>query len=376
MDAVRDLVSLLHQSTTKYAAALTGGGSGLAGRLLSVPGGSRTVLEIVVPYGEDALTDYLGARPESFCSAAVTRDIARRACERARRLAPGAAVLGLACTAGLRSDRPKRGDHRCHVAVCTARGARSWSLTLTKEARSRAEEETVVELLALNALADELGVAERVPLPLLPGEEVVTETPEDAGPLAAFLAGQVEVLCADPDGRLRLDAARPKVVLPGSFNPLHEGHVELARTAASILKTDAAFEMSVIHADKPPVPDEEVRRRLAQFTWRGAVWLTRVPTFIEKARLFPGAAFVLGADTVVRLLDPRFYQGGAAGLDAAATEFRALGCRFLVAPRVDASGTCVGVAQLAIPAPHRDLFVEVPFRRDISSTQLRQMCPT
>src|SRR5262249_55600992 len=196
---------------TRDAAARPGGGPGLGGRLLSVPGGSRTVLEIVVPYGEDALTEYLGACPESFCSAAVTRDIARRACERARRLAPGAAVLGLGCTAGLRSDRPKRGDHRCHVAVCNARGARSWSLTLTKEARSRAEEETVVELLALNALADGLGVAERVPLPLLPGEEVVTETPPDAGPLAAFLAGQVDVLCAAADGHLRLDAVRPKV---------------------------------------------------------------------------------------------------------------------------------------------------------------------
>src|SRR4051812_43233954 len=68
-DAVQDLIAALHDSPCKYAAALTGGGSGLAGRLLSVPGGSRTVLEIVVPYSEDALSDYLGVRLDSFCSA-------------------------------------------------------------------------------------------------------------------------------------------------------------------------------------------------------------------------------------------------------------------------------------------------------------------
>jgi hypothetical protein len=369
--SVADHVAVLHQSPYRYAIAMTGGGSGLAGRLLSVPGGSRTVLEIVVPYDEAALGDYLGVRPASFCSAATSQDMARRACERARRLAPGCGVLGLGCTASLRSDRPKRGDHRCHIATHTARETRSQSLTLIKDARSRAEEEAIVEGLALNALAEGLGAAERVPLALLPGEEVVSETPLRTDPLSAFLSGRVARLCVDLDGRMQSDTPLAKLVLPGSFNPLHAAHLDLAQTAAAFEKTGAAFEMSIVNVDKPALSDDEVRRRLAQFTWRAPVWLTRAPTFIEKARLFPGAAFVVGCDTAARIVASRYYQDEQR-MHAALDEFQALKCRFLVAGRVDASGTFVSLDQLAVPDRHRGLFCSIPFRRDLSSTELRQ----
>src|SRR5207244_2940342 len=97
--------------------------------------------------------------------------------------------------------------------------------------------------------------------------------------------------------------------LPGSFNPLHEAHVELAQTAAALEGTEAAFEVSLVNVEKPALCDEEVRRRLQQFAWRAPVWLTRAPTFVEKGRLFPGAALVVGADTAARIVDRRFYDG-------------------------------------------------------------------
>jgi hypothetical protein len=368
--SVTDLVAALHQSHCQYALAITGGGSGVVGRLLSVPGGSGTVLEAVVPYGESALSEYLAFRPASFCSIGTSQELARRACERARHLAPGSSVLGLGCTASLRSDRPKRGEHRCHISTRTARETRTWSLTLTKGARSRAEEEGVVELLILNALADGLGLAQRVSVPLLAGEEVVTETLPRGDPLSAFLHGRVARLRVDPDGRMRTDAAPSSLVLPGSFNPLHEAHLRLAQTAAALEKTEAAFELSVVNVDKPALADDEVRKRLAQFAWRAPVWLTRAPTFIEKGRVFPGATFVVGADTAARIVAPRYYKNQA-GMNAVFDEFRALKCRFLVAGRVGDSGTFVGLDQVAIPEVYRDLFREIHFRCDISSTQLR-----
>ena len=52
-------------------------------------------------------------------------------------------------------------------------------------------------------------------------------------------------------------------------------------------------------------------RRVAQFAEVGPVWLTRAATFAEKAALFPGAAFVLGWDTAVRVIDPKYYGGKA-----------------------------------------------------------------
>jgi hypothetical protein len=372
--AVRDLVAAMHAGPFRYTLALTGGGAGAAGWLLSVPGGSRTVLEIAVPYDEAALADYLGRRPEAFCSAETGRALAARALERARWLAPGVAVAGVGCTAALRSDRPKRGDHRFHLAVRTALRTDTYSLTLAKEARDRAGEEEVLDRVVLNALAESFGAAGRVDVPLLPGEEVARESAPAGDPLAAFLAGGRPALCVEPDGRARPDAPPPGLLLPGSFNPLHEGHRTLAWVASRRSGAPAAFELTVVNADKPPLVDEEVRRRLAQFAWRAPVWLTRAPTFTEKARLFPGAVFVVGADTAARIVAPRFYGDDAAGRDAALAEFHGRGCRFLVAGRADSGGRFVGLEDLDLPAAHRDLFADIPeaeFRLDVSSTQLR-----
>src|SRR5271155_693836 len=109
-EQVRARIEQMHGSGWSYVLAVTGGGAGLAAWLLGVPGASRGVLEVQVPYHEESLVQFLGRRPESFCSTATVRLLARRAQERARGLVPGRRVAGVACTASLRSDRPKRGS--------------------------------------------------------------------------------------------------------------------------------------------------------------------------------------------------------------------------------------------------------------------------
>ena len=101
----------------------------------------------------------------------------------------------------------------------------------------------------------------------------------------------------------------PLAVLPGSFNPLHHGHTTLAATAAAKLGVDVVFELSVANVDKPELGRDEVERRLGQFAGVAPVWVTRAAAFEKKADIFPGAAFVLGWDTAVRLIDPKYYGG-------------------------------------------------------------------
>lgn len=201
----------------------------------------------------------------------------------------------------------------------------------------------------------------------------------DADLLARFLAGAVASLWIDATGRLGADRPTACLLLSGSFNPLHEGHVELAAVAASRAGGPVAFELSVTNVEKPPLDAAEVWRRAVQFAGRAELWLTRAPTFREKARLFPGATFVVGADTAARIVDPRFYAGDERRLAAALDEVRACGCRFLVAGRIDAGGAFVRVEHLPIPEVFRDLFTgltEAEFRRDLSSTELRRRSPS
>jgi hypothetical protein len=372
--ALHHLIECLHRAPGKWVLALTGGGTGAAAMLLSVPGGSRAVLEIQVPYDEQALTEFLGRRPASFCSRETSRDMANRAYDRARWLAPTEPVAGLGCTASLATDRPKRGEHRLHLAVRTDAGLTTFSLTLSKGARDRRGEELLLDRLLLNAMAQASGVEERVPVPLLGGEEIQVDAVRAADALTAFPNAEVPAICAEPDGRLSPRMARPTLLISGAFNPLHDGHVGMARAASRVTGLPEAFELSVTNVDKAPLPVEEIRRRLHQFTWRAPVWLTRAPTFAEKASLFPGALFVVGADTAGRIVAPRYYDHSGAQMTQALDHLRAQGCRFLVAGRVDASGRFVGLSDLAIPAPHTDLFTQLPeseFRCDISSTHLR-----
>jgi nicotinamide mononucleotide (NMN) deamidase PncC len=371
---VGQLIALLHESPYRCVLAVTGGGAGAIAWLLSVPGGSRTVLEASVPYSEDSLKEYLGRAPESFCSVAASQEMAVRAQQRARRLAPGAPTAGVGCTASLVSDRPKRGDHRFHISVHTGLRTTTHSLTLVKGARDRQGEEYIVDLALLNALAEEFGVAGRLRVPLLPGEEVIVETRTEGEALVRFLAGETAALLVERDGRMRPDAPKPALLLPGAFNPVHEGHLRLAEIASNIVGAAAAFDLSVLNADKPPLADEEVRRRLAQFVWRAPVWLTRAPTYTEKAELFPDCVFVIGADTAARIVHPRFYGDSEERMVEALARFRAANCRFLTAGRIDKEGRFVGVGDLALPAAYRDLFQGVPeaaFRMDLSSTALR-----
>src|SRR5437763_6490058 len=168
--ATRQLIERLHRAPCQYVLAITGGGTQAAAHLLNVPGGSRTILEVLVPYHAQSLSEFLGGEPEQSCSAPTSRVMARSAFERARHLASGSVVAGFGCTASLATDRPKRGEHRVHVAAHTAHGSTTWSLTLSKGRRDREGEETLVDVVLLNAVAETVGVPLRLPVPFVDGE--------------------------------------------------------------------------------------------------------------------------------------------------------------------------------------------------------------
>jgi hypothetical protein len=133
--------------------------------------------------------------------------------------------------------------------------------------------------------------------------------------------------------------------------------------------------MSILNVDKPPLSTAEVRRRAAQFAWKGDLWLTRAPTFVEKAELFQNTVFVVGADTAARIVQPRYYGSSEPRMMVALERLRELQCRFLVAGREDAIGRFVGCEELVLPPTYRDLFTPIPathFRVALSSTELRQ----
>ena len=196
-------------------------------------------------------------------------------------------------------------------------------------------------------------------------------------PLDRFLLNGDVLHVADDGQMLSPSTGRcppVRVLLPGSFNPLLRGHWELAQVAEQMIGAPAAFELSVANVDKPTLTRAEIHRRLMQFNWQASVLLTHAAKFVEKAECFPGAMFVVGADTALRIVSSRYYQDDEPSMLKALARIRELECRFLVACRVDLRGQCLGKSDLPIPAGFQDLFVEIPpvrFRWDVSSTELR-----
>jgi nicotinic acid mononucleotide adenylyltransferase len=164
-----------------------------------------------------------------------------------------------------------------------------------------------------------------------------------------------------------------RVIYPGAFDPLHAGHRRIAQITEQRTGRATAFEISLENVDKPPLSEAEIRRRVEQFPREAILWLTRAPTFVEKSRLSAGCTFVVGADTLARIADLRYYDGQPRQLAEAVRAIAANGCRFLVFGRLIGTRFC-SVGELELPRDLRALCEAIPpeqFRLDISSTELR-----
>jgi len=178
------------------------------------------------------------------------------------------------------------------------------------------------------------------------------------------------------------------------------------------------FEMSLTNADKPPMETSEASRRVSLFgelttqeeitmpkDW--GVLLTSAPLFIDKVRLFkkylapsgatflPGSSkrlmtFVIGTDTMVRIINPKYYSNAYENMIEAVREMGEEGVHFVVGGRLEQVKSDEGAEKVEVkveakfvtgeeeleglPLDVRNMFTiirEEDFRVDISSTELR-----
>jgi len=143
------------------------------------------------------------------------------------------------------------------------------------------------------------------------------------------------------------------------------------------LQGKVALEISIQNVDKPPLDYIDLAHRLAQIRRtnpKQAIWWTQTPLFIDKAELFQGTTFVVGADTIKRFADLRFYHENVHNLHDMLRTIAFCNCRFLVFARKSKTGL-ESLETLEIPDMLRSLCDDVPpsvFTMEISSSDLRR----
>jgi nicotinamide mononucleotide (NMN) deamidase PncC len=358
------LIQKIHESKYRITFISSGGGTNAISSLLKVPGASNTVLESYIPYSKKSMDLFLNRKPDHYCSLNTSLSMAANAYKKCMQIDPEYKkkyLIGISVTASLATTYTKIGDHKFYISVQTESFTKSIECLLIKGSRSREEEEQLITEYVLSLVAECCGIEKNMPHH---DEIPVIYTIKAEKSWKKLLNNDVNFISSD--------RSTPELIFPGSFNPLHDGHLRMRELAEKKTGMRATFEICARNADKPPLTFHEIKRTLDQFTDNDSWVMTSAGRFSEKAEMFPNSVFIIGADTLMRVFDEKFYSNKKDMLDHI-DRFNDHNINFLVFGR-KVNKKFISLRDIVIPENIKSRctgFEEGSFRDDISSTELR-----
>ena len=364
MNTYLDIVKKIHNSPYKLTFVSSGGGTNAISSFLEVPGASNTILESYIPYSKESMNKFLNKQPDHYCSLETCLSMAANAYKKSKEISnvsKSKHLLGIAITANLKTTYEKKGEHKFFIVIQAYDYTKYLECFLEKDIRTREQEEELITAYAISLIAESCGFKFNLPDH---SEEVKINTIKAKKPWKKLFNNKV--------GFISNNQNKPELIFPGSFNPLHEGHIKMRELAEKKTGMHTTFEICANNADKPPLTFYEFKKTIDQFQDGESWMLTSAGRFSEKAKMFPNSVFIIGADTLMRVFDEKFYQSHK-DMMSHIERFNDHNINFLVFGRkVENKFICLD--DIKIPEIIKDRctgFDETIFRDDISSTKLR-----
>ena len=361
---MQELIKKIHQSPFKVTIVSSGGGTEAISSLLQVPGASNTILESYIPYAKESMDAYLNKKPDHYCSMQTCLSMAANAYKSCSKIASETKskyLIGISITASLATTYTKIGDHKFYIVLQTSSYTKSVACILDKNTRSRKEEEELIANYVMHLLGEACGIKVNKPSH---SEDVDISKTNAEKSWVKLLNNEVNYVSSSK--------SKPELIFPGSFNPLHEGHIRMRDLAEKKTGMQTTFEICAKNADKPPLTFQEIKRTLDQFDENDSWVMTSAGRFSEKAEMFPNSVFIIGADTLLRVFDEKFYSSNK-DMNEHVERFNDHNIHFLVFGR-KVNDKFISLEDINIPSKIRSRctgFNEGSFRDDISSTEIR-----
>ena len=364
MNKYQNIVEKIHSSPFKLVIVSSGGGTNAISSLLKVPGASNTILESHIPYSKESMNEFLNSKPDHYCSLDTCLSMAANAYKKSTKInkqSKSKHLLGIAITANLATTYKKKGDHKFFIVVQSHDYTKYLECYLEKDVRTREMEEELITGCVINLLSESCGL--KCDLPEI-SEQIKIHQIDAEKSWKKLFNSQV--------GYISNIKNTPELIFPGSFNPLHEGHIKMKELAEKKTGMHTTFEICAKNADKPPLTFYEIKRTIDQFQNDESWMLTSAGRFREKAEMFPNSVFIIGADTLLRVFDEKFYKSHKDMMDHI-QRFNDHNINFLVFGR-KVNQKFISLEKIKIPeiiSARCTGFEETIFRDDISSTELR-----
>jgi nicotinic acid mononucleotide adenylyltransferase len=285
--------ALKHANVNIHVVA-TGAGAGLQKLLWEVPGSSAYLSGCSFPYDQDEQAELLGFMPEHFCSEEAAVDLASAAYMKAYKFG-GKLPVGVGLAASVASEKIHRGDHRIHACVITNPFVRCAEVHLEKGVgeEKRVKDGDASDALGFHLMMDTIF---DVTSPFV--------HPHDATAMAMDRFWQNPYFSAT--GKRGTSFEGRYAIMPGAFNPPHAGHFGAAQASMDEYNYPAVFETTAEPPHKGALTVQELLQRAKMLHGYDRIFTRKLPYYLDKARAYPGKPFILGADAMVRMMDPKW----------------------------------------------------------------------